>query len=64
MEIAGWVATIDVQTIAVQDRQEKTAVQDLITVAQGRKVVLDQREKTEAHVPIIGVQGQKAVLDQ
>jgi hypothetical protein len=64
MEIAGRVATIDVQTIAVRDltteaqgqkavldRQVKTEVQDLTTEAQGQKAVQDLWEKTE--VPVL-----------
>ncbi len=64
MEIAGRVATIDVQTIAVLDRQEKTEVHDLTTEVQGQKAVLDRLEKTEVHDLTTEAQGQKAVLDR
>jgi hypothetical protein len=64
MEIVGRVATIDVQTIAVLDRQEKTVVRAPTTGVQGRKAVRDRQEKTEAHVLTTEAQGQKAVRDQ
>ncbi len=55
MEIAGRVATIDVQTIAVRD---------LTTEAQGQKVVLDRQVITEAHALTTEAQGRKAVRGQ
>ena len=71
MEIAGRVATIDVQTIAVrdltteaQDQREKTEVQDLITAAQGRKAVLDRQVKTAVRALKTEAQGRKAVRGQ